>query len=131
MRGPRRYRRGMSLIELLMASALLLIAVVPITDALWRGAALARDIQMRTKATLLAQQEMEAALALAADDFTRDPGKSSAPLGDGYLVTVTGVAVGLTKTISVQVGWDRDKSGSLGSTEVLVALKTIAANVGS
>ena len=120
----------MSLIELLMASVLLMIAVVPITGALWRGAALARDIQMRTRATLLAQREMEMALALAADNFTSDPGKTSAPLGDGYLVTVTGVIAGLTKSISVQVGWDRNKNGTLGSSEVLVTFKTIAANAG-
>jgi len=114
--------------EVLIASALLAVALVPIFQVLTRGMTLARDVQLRTTAAFLAEKEMETALATAVGDFGIDLTKSSEDLGDGYLVTVNGVDEKLRKTFSVQVGWDTDGDGTLDGDEVLVTFATRAAN---
>jgi len=128
MGARRRNHRAMTLIEVLIASALLAVALVPIFQVLTRGMTLARDVQLRTTAAFLAEKEMETALATAAEDFGVDLTKPSKDLGNGYLVTVNGVDENLRKTFSVQVGWDTDGDGTLDGDEVLVTFVTRAAN---
>jgi type II secretory pathway component PulJ len=128
MGARRRNYRAITLMEVLIASALLAVALVPIFQVLTRGMTLARDVQLRTTAAFLAEKEMETALATAVGDFGIDLTKSSEDLGDGYLVTVNGVDEKLRKTFSVQVGWDTDGDGTLDGDEVLVTFATRAAN---
>jgi len=128
MGARRRNYRAITLMEVLIASALLAVALVPIFQVLTRGMTLARDIQLRTTAAFLAEKEVETALAAAAEDFGVDLEKSSEDLGDGYLVMIDGVEEGLRKTFSVQVGWDTDGDGTLDGDEVLVTFVTRAAN---
>lgn len=128
MGARRRNYRAITLMEVLIASALLAVALVPIFQVLTRGMTLARDVQLRTTAAFLAEKEMETALATAAEDFGVDLTKPSKDLGDGYLVTVNGVDENLRKTFSVQVGWDTDGDGTLDGDEVLVTFVTRAAN---
>lgn len=128
MGARRRNYRAITLMEVLIASALLAVALVPIFQVLTRGMTLARDVQLRTTAAFLAEKEMETALATAAEDFSVDLTKSSKDLGDGYLVTIDGGQEALRKTFSVQVGWDTDGDGTLDGDEVLVTFVTRAAN---
>lgn len=130
MGARRRNYRAITLMEVLIASALLAVALVPIFQVLTRGMTLARDVQLRTTAAFLAEKEMETALATAAEDFGVNLTKPSKDLGDGYLVTIDGgqEAEALRKTFSVQVGWDTDGDGTLDGDEVLVTFVTRAAN---
>jgi len=125
-----RKTRGLTLAELLVAATLLAVAAVPVISALSRGIGLALDIEHRTTATLLAQKEMENALATGARDFSIYLAKTSQPLGGNYLVTITVSVSGLKKTFSVEVGWDRDHNGQLTSDEVLTTLTSIATDMG-
>ena len=129
MDGARRHPRGLTLIELLLAAALLAACAVPVIEATTHAIGLAFKIQMRTRATLLAQQEMEAAIGIAAEDFDEDLTKDSADLGDGFRVTVTQNVVDLTKTVTVTVGRDTSGNACLDGGEVLAALKTRVADM--
>ena len=115
--------------ELLLAAALLAACAVPIVEGTTYALDLAQEIKMRTRATLLAQQEMEAAIGIAAEDFEADLTKDSADLGDGFRVKVTQNIVDLTKTVTVEVGRDTSGNACLDNGEVLVAFKTRVADM--
>jgi len=121
----RNARRALTLAEVLVASALLGAALVPIFDMVTRGLVLGRDVERRSKATFLAEREMEDALAKAARNFSLNLTKTNQPLGDGYLVTVTQTVGSRRKTLHVEVGHDANGNGALSAGEVLVALSTL------
>jgi len=121
-------RTGLTLMEVLVASALLGIALVPAFNMVTRGMVLARDVEVRSRAVFLAEREMETALAAAGQDFRTSLTKQSADLGDGYRATVTETVSGLTKTVAVQVGFDADGNGALSSGEVLATFATVVAD---
>ncbi len=107
--------------ELLLAAALLAACAVPIVEGTTYALDLSQEIKTRTRATLLAQQEMEAAMAIAAEDFDRTISKDSEDLGDGFLVTISGVRTDLRNTFTVEVGRDANRNAQLDADEVLVA----------
>ncbi|KPJ76886.1 MAG: hypothetical protein AMK72_04560 [Planctomycetes bacterium SM23_25] len=117
------------MIELLVAAALLVVCAVPIVEATTHAIGLAFEIENRTRATLLAQQEMEAAMGIAAEDFTQNLTKDSHDLGDGFLVKIIQNPGGLTKTVTVKVGHDTNGNASLDAGEVLVTFKTCVADM--
>ena len=126
---PGKHCRGLTLIELLLAAALLAVCAVPIVEATTHAIGLAQEIETRTKATLLAQQEIEAAMGIAADDFDADLTKDSENLGDAFLVKVTQSADVLKKTVTVEVGHDANGNASLDDSEVLTAFVTQVADM--
>lgn len=126
----RRRPSGLTLLELVLASALLAAAAIPIINTSMRAVNIAQDIERRTQATFLAQREMENAMALAAENFGLDLTKNSASLGSGYLATVQQTTVGLKKTVTVKVGYDKAGDGILSSSEVLVSFATNIADKG-
>ena len=124
--------KGLTLVELLLASALLAVVAVPILGALARGVTLAAEIDRRTRATLLAQQRMENILAAAAVNFGQDFTRNSEALGSGSFVTVQQTPKTVySKTITVRVGWDADRDGVLETAEALATLGTVIVNPGS
>ncbi len=129
MRYARRHHRGLTLLELLLAAALLAACAVPIVEGTTYALDLAYQIETRTRATLLAQQEMEAAMAIAAEDFDRSLWKDSEDLGDAFLVTISGIRADLRKTFTVEVGRDANRNAQLDADEVLVAFVTRVADM--
>lgn len=124
-----RARRGMTLLEVLLAMALLGAALVPVYAMIAEGLAVTRDIELRTRATFLAEQEVERVLAEAAADYDQDFDRFSADLGGGFLVTVLDLPqTAFSKRISVRVAWDADGNGSLSNGEVLASLMTLVAD---
>ena len=125
MRAGRTRGRGLTLTEVVLASALLGAALVPAFDMVTRGLALAHDVQVRSQAAFLAEREMEDALAKAARNFSLNLAKTNQSLGDGYLVTITQTVGSRRKTLHVEVGCDTDGNGALSAGEVLTALSTV------
>jgi Tfp pilus assembly protein PilV len=121
----------MSLLEVVLASVLLATAAVPIINAVTRVTQMTREIELRTTCTLLAQKELEIALAAADADFASNLGQDSKDLGAGYRATIQESVAGLTKTIAVQVGWDASGNGVLEADEVLTTLATMVADRGT
>lgn len=126
-----RRRPGLTLIEVVLAAALLAACAVPILSATSRAPRIGDQVKARTKAALLAQTRMENVLAAATVNFNQDFTRASENLGDGYLATTRQTASGLTKTVTVQVGRDTDGDAALETNEVLVTLTTLVANTGS
>ena len=129
MRYARRRHRGLTLMELLLAAALLAVCAVPIVEGTTYALDLSYQIETRTRATLLAQQEMEAAMAIAAEDFDQTLSKDSEDLGDNFLVTISSVRTDLCNTITVEVGRDTNRNSQLDTDEVLVAFMTRVADM--
>jgi Tfp pilus assembly protein PilV len=128
----RRSHPGLTLLEVVLASVLLVAAAVPILNAATRAVTLAQEVEWRTRATFRAQAEMENVLGLAAQDFNRDFTKNSADLGDGYRVTVQqSLLTAIKKTILVKIGRDKNGNAILDDSEVLVTLGTVVANRGN
>jgi len=128
----RRSHPGLTLLEVVLASALLVAAAVPILNAATRAVTLAQEIDWRTRATFLAQREMENVLAVAAENYGQDFTRNSADLGDRYRVTVQqSLLTALKKKISVRVGRDKNGNAILDDSEVLATLGTIVANRGN
>ena len=129
-----RRRPGLTLIEVVLAAALLAACAVPILSATSRAPRIGDQVKARTKAALLAQTRMENVLAAATVNFNQDFTRASENLGDGYLATTQQVWspwTPLTKTVTVQVGRDTDKDSVIESNEVLVTLTTMVADTGS
>lgn len=116
--------KGLTLVELLLAAALLATAAVPVIEATTRGLDLAYQVDVRTKAVMLAQQEMESAMARLMENFALDVTQNSADLGDGYRVTIQAVTGLYKKTFTVRVGRDKNGNSILDGNEVLIALAT-------
>lgn len=129
MNRARQHHKGLTLMELLLAAALLAACVVPVVEGTTHALDLAFQIEMRTRATLLAQQEMEAAMAIAAENFSRNLRKDSEDLGDGFRVKVRQNVLDLKKTVTVKVGRDTNGNALLDDEEVLVAFKTRVADM--
>jgi len=120
----------MTLTEVLVASALLGVALVPVFEALSRGMGLARAIEWRSRAVFLAEQEMERITNENAENFNKSVAVASKDLGGGFLATIEeGSKTSLAKTVSVRVGKDTSGDGTLATSEVLATLVTRVANV--
>jgi len=131
VRVPRRWRRGFTLIEVVLAAALLAACAVPILSATSRAPRMGDQIKARTQSALLAQTRMENVLAAATVNFNQNFSRPNENLGDGYLATTQQTVSGLTKIVAVQVGKDLDGDAVLETSEVLVTLTTLVANTGS
>lgn len=124
-------RRGMTLVELVLATALLGIAAVPVVQAVSRGLSTSREVETRTRAMLLAQQQMETAVAAAMANYSQNLSAASQSLGGGYLGTIVQTTKSTyTKAITVQVGIDTNKNNVLDASEVLVTLGTLVVDTG-
>ena len=124
----RRRCGGMTLTEVVVASALLLAAVVPILKALTSAQVSSRVVEHKTRSLMLAQAKLDEIRARAFTEFSTSFNETSTALGDGYYGTVKdeGYDTGLKK-ITVTVGYDEDSDKTLDSSEVLITLTTLVA----
>jgi len=118
-------RRGITIAEVVVASAIMLAAIVPILHALTRAQATARLVEWKTHSLVLAQGKLEEIRAQACKDYDQSFSRSSVELDDGYLCTVIDSYTQRAeiRTITVSVGYDQDGDGSLDQDESLVTLQ--------
>ena len=111
-----------------MASALLLIVMVPILKALTSAQVSAAIIEQKTRSLMLAQAKLEDLKARSIYSYNSSFAESNTSLDGAYLCTVTdsGPASDL-RQITVEVGYDLDGSGTLDAQEVDVTLSTLVA----
>ena len=98
---------GFTIIEVVMASVLLIIVLVPILKALTTAHISTSSIEQKTRSLMLAQAKLDEIKAKSIyhydDDFTENPSF----LGNGYLCNVGDVSAGSNlRTITVDVGYD-------------------------
>lgn len=126
---PPRVRRGVTLTEVVVASALLLIAIVPILRALTIAQTTGRVVERRTQSVILAQGKLDEIRARCLQNYDVAFGQNSASLGDSYLCSVTDNQNDTLKLIEVSVGFDADSDGALSGPEVQAKLTTYVARM--
>jgi hypothetical protein len=115
----------------IVASGLLLVAVVPILKSLTAAQATGRIIGWRTSSLALAQGKLDEIRARSIHHYDESFDEQSSPLGGSYLCNVEDDGASNLRLISVSVGFDRNGDGSLGDQEVEVTLTTYVARRGT
>jgi prepilin-type N-terminal cleavage/methylation domain-containing protein len=115
---------GVTLTEVIVASALLALAVAPLLKALTAAQIEDRAIERTSWSLLLAQQELEGIRARCLGHYDTCYRVSSKPIRDGYLCTVADDVHPSLRTVTVSVGLDQDNDGVLSTDEVEVRLST-------
>lgn len=123
----RHVRRGVTLTEVVIASALLAVAVVPVLRALTSAQAMGTVVERKTQSVILAQGTLDEIRASAFHQYDTAFGKNSEPLVGAYLCTVTDNQHPDLRLITVAVGFDVNSDGYLAEDEVDVILATYIA----
>jgi len=123
----KRRRAGVSIVEVVVASSLLLIALVPILKAMTTAQVTSRLVERKTRSLMLAQGKMSDIQARAIYEFSSDYAQTGTVLDAQYLCNVSDDEDSSLKTISVSVGYDANGDNTLASEEILVTLKTMIA----
>jgi len=120
---------GFTITEVIMASALLIVALVPILKALTSTHVTNSIIEHRTRSLMLAQGKIDEIKARTIYNYAASFAETNTDLGDSYLCNVTDsvVTVGLLRQITVSVGYDLSGDTVLDAGEIEVALATLLA----
>jgi len=121
---------GFTLTEVIVASALLIIAMVPILRALTSAHASSTSIEHKTRSLTLAQAKLDDIKARSIYDYTNGGSsfaESNTSLDVSYLCNVTDNSGDPLKTIAVSVGYDLNGDITLAADEIEVTLTTYLA----
>ena len=119
---------GFTLTEVVVASALLIIAIVPILKALTSAQVTNTIIERKTRSLTLAQAKLDEIRARSIYHYTDSFSETSVSLDGLYLCSVVDTSGGSDiRTIEVSVGYDENNNGVLGNDEVEVTLTTLVA----
>ena len=121
---PRAHRAGVTLTEVIVASALLVLSIVPLLKALTVAQAQDRAIERKSWSLMLAQRELEYIRARCIRHYDACYRTESRAIGEGYLCTVTDDGHPRLRTITVSVGLDQNGNGILSGDEAEVCLST-------
>jgi hypothetical protein len=127
-RGAR--RKGLGIIEVTMASVLLIVAMVPILKSLTKAHMFSSEIERKTQGLVLAQGKLDELKARSIYNFGSSGSftANNVALGGSYLCNVADTTAGTDlKQITVSVGYDGNGNGVLSSDEVEVTLATLIA----
>ena len=133
LRVANRYK-GLTLTEVVMASALLLVALVPILKALTIAHTTDTIIEHRRRSLMLAKGKLAEIKARALLNFPAENAfeETGTALDGSYLCNVTdSVPPGWDEHLQfdVAVGYDADGNGTLAAGEVEVQLSTIVTKI--
>ncbi len=121
-------RVAFTLTEVVVASALLIFAIVPILKGLTSVHVTSIIIERKTRSLTLAQAKLNEIKARSVYDYTSNFTETNKPLDGSYLCTVRDVAVnGNLRSIDVVVGYDTNGNNVVGGGEVFVNLETLIA----
>ena len=119
---------GFTLTEVIMASALLIIALVPILRALTTSHVTSTLVEQRTRGLVLAQGKLDRIRAQSVYDYASTYTETNSVLDGSYLCNVTDSAVTSDlRQITVEVGYDLSGNSVLEAGEVEVTLTTLIA----
>jgi type II secretory pathway pseudopilin PulG len=119
---------GFTLTEVVIASGLLIIVMVPILKALTTAQVTSTIIEQKTRSLTLAQAKLDEIKARSIYDYDQDFTENDTPLSGSYLGDVSETSVGSnSKKINVSVGFDQDGDSNLDNDEYEVTLVTLVA----
>lgn len=114
-----RRHKGLSIIEVAMASALLIVAMVPILRSLTKASMFAVEMERKTQSLVLAQGKLDEIKARSIYNFGSSGSFTDSDTfpGTSYVYNVTDEATTNPdlKKITVSVGYDGDNSVTLAT----------------
>lgn len=119
----------MTLTEVVVASTVLVVAVVPILRALTVAQLTGTIIERKTHSLILAQSKLDELRARCVHHYDDSFGQTSEVLSGAYLCDTTDDANPDLRLVTVSVGYDVDTNGRLSDTEVEVRLTTYIARL--
>jgi Tfp pilus assembly protein PilV len=124
----RRKESGFTLTEVIIASTLLILAMVPILKALTSGIATSTIIERRTRSLALAEGRLDEIRARSVYSYGQDFATGSLSVDGQYLCNVAdSIQTSDLRRISVSVGYDENGNTELDSAEIEVTLTTLLA----
>jgi Tfp pilus assembly protein PilV len=120
--------RGFTLTEVVVASALLIVGVVPILKALTTAHVNTTIIEHRSYSLILAQSKLDQIKARSIYNYGSSFAQTSSSIGGSYLCSVVDSQISANlRKITVSVGYDRDSNNNLTQDEIDVSLATLIA----
>ncbi len=125
----RRKQGGFTIMEVVVAASLLIVAIVPILKALTAMHLNSTLIERKTKSLLLAQSKLDDIKARTIYGYASSYNQSDTVLETSYLCNVTDTGSGSDiRTMTVSVGFDTDGDNGLDADEIEITLTTYIAN---
>ena len=119
---------GFTLTEVVVASAILIIAIVPILKALTSAHVSTIIIEHRTHSLILAQAKLDEIRARSIYHYSDSFTETNSSLDGPYLCNVDDSSINSNlRTITVSVGYDLNGNSTLESDEIEITLATLVA----
>jgi prepilin-type N-terminal cleavage/methylation domain-containing protein len=120
---------GFTLTEVMIASALLIVAIVPILKGLTSAHLTSTIIERKTHSLTLAQAKLDDIRARSIYNYSDNFRENNVSLDGAYLCDVQDGSLpgGDLRTITVSVGYDLNSNSVLQPSEVEVTLATLVA----
>jgi hypothetical protein len=118
---------GVTITEVVVASSLLVITIVPILKALSTATLTATKIERKTRCLALAQGKLEEIRARSVYHYDCSFNENSTLLTGSYRCNVSDDRHPSLRLVAVSVGCDVNQDGNLSSGEVEVTLTTYVA----
>jgi hypothetical protein len=114
--------------EVVIASALLIAAIVPILKALTTAYVTNSVIERRTRSLMLAESELDEIRVRSLYNYDTVFTQTDTALGGSYFYNVVDSSISSNlKRVSVSVGYDLDGDSHLSGGEIEVTLETLLA----
>ncbi len=119
---------GFTLTEVVVASAILIIAIVPILRALTIAHVSTTIIEHRTHSLILAQAKLDEIRARSIYHYSDSFTETNSSLDGPYLCNVDDSSINSNlRTITVSVGYDLNGNSTLEADEIEITLATLVA----
>ncbi len=123
----KRLAGGFSVIEVVIASALLIVALVPILKGLTNAQLSTTAIERKTRSIILTQGKLDEIRARSVYHYSDTFAESDLSLDGRYLCNVTDDTDPNLRTIAVSAGYDADSDSALSAGETEITLTTYVA----
>jgi Tfp pilus assembly protein PilV len=119
---------GFTIAEVVIATSLLIIAVVPILKALTGAHVTSSIIERRTRSLTLAQAKLDEIRARSIYNYSSTYTETSTSVDGSYLCDVKDTSKGTElREIEVSVGYDLNGNSTLEADEIEITLNTLIA----
>ena len=124
----RRKSGGFTLTEVVIATSLLVIAIIPILKALTSAHVTSAIIERKTNSLTLAQAKLDEIKARSVFDYSSSFAETNSFIEGSYLCNVADSSVNANlRQITVSVGEDLDGDSTLDADEIEITLTTLVA----
>jgi Tfp pilus assembly protein PilV len=123
-----RHRPGFTFTEVIVATTLLGLAMIPILKALTAGQVVSTIVERKSKCLILAQTQFEEIKARSIYNYSDNFAITNSAVDGSYLCTVADSVLSLDlRTVDVTVGFDGNGDSTLSDDETQITLSSLLA----